>query len=165
MNVFIDTSIVNHVLDLEERRLGNKTWQENIKFLKFLLTGPVTNGDMTLYVNPSVMWQIENTRDEERKKALQTKCKEFQFAEFNLTVFPFRFPATFISEEQATLIEQLCKNHPALSKDRKIIADGAFNEKIDVLLTTDTDLAHQVRKLGKVKFMLPKELWESINFD
>ncbi len=165
MNAFIDTSIVNYVLDLDEYRLDDKTWQENINFLKLLLSWPVATGEMTFYVNPSVMWQIEKTKDEERRKRLQAKCKEFQFTEYNLTVFPFRFPAKFITEEQATLIEQLCNKYPALYKDRKIIADGAFDEKIDVLLTTDKDLAHQVCQLGKVKFMLPKELWDSMNQD
>ncbi len=163
MNVFIETSIVNNVLDLEESRPNDTTGQENIKYLELLLSEPVVTGEMIFYTNPSVKWQINNTKDEQRKEGLLTKFKEFQFTEFNLTIFPFHFPATFISKEQSALINELCKEHPALSRDKKIMADAGFNENIDVLLTTDKDLAHQVRQLGKVKFMLPKELWDSIN--
>jgi len=161
MNVFVETSIVNNVLDLEEKRQNNLTWKENIKYLKLLLGRPVATGDMVFYVNPSVKWQINNTKVKQRKEGLLDKFKEFQFIEFNLTIFPFRFPATFITKEQSVLIKQLCTAHPALGKDRKIIADAAFNKNIDVLLTTDKDLARQVCQLGKVKFMLPKELWDS----
>lgn len=161
MNVFIETSIVNNLLDLEARRPNDATGQENTKYLELLLSGPVATKEMTFYVNPSVKWQINNTKDEQRKEALLAKFKEFQFTELNLTIFPFHFPAKFISEEQSALIEQLCKEHPALSRDRKIIADAAFNENIDILLTADKKLAHQVCQLGKVKFMLPKELWDS----
>lgn len=161
MNVFIDTTIVNYVLDIEESRPDDPTWQENVNYLRQLLDGPVTRGDMTFYVNPSVMWQINNTEEQERKATLLAKFKEFQFTEFNVTIFPFHFPAKFITEEQAVLIDKLCEEHPALARDRKIIADAAFSEEIDVLLTTDKDLAHQVCQLGKVKFMLPKELWDS----
>lgn len=101
MNVFIETSIVNNVLDLEERRPNETTGQENVKYLKLLLSGPVATGDMTFYVNPSVRWQINNTKDEQRKEGLLAKLKEFQFTEFNLTIFPFHFPAKFISKEQS----------------------------------------------------------------
>ena len=163
MNVFIETTIINNILDLEGNRPTNTTWQDNIKYLKLLLDRLVDVGDMTFYVNPTVKWQINNTKDEQRKEGLLANFKEFQFTEFNITYFPFYFPAKFLTKEQSVLIKQLCKEHPALSKDRKIIADAGFNENIDVLLTTDKDLAHQVRQLGKVKFMLPKELWDSIN--
>lgn len=161
MNVFIETSIVNNLFDLEVRRPDDATGQENTKYLVLLISGPVTNKEMSFYVNPSVKWQINNTKDDQRKEALLAKFMGFQFTEFNVTIFPFYFPAKFISKEQSVLIEQLCREHPALSRDRKIIADAAFNENIDILLTTDRDLAHQVCQLGQVKFMLPKELWDS----
>ena len=161
MNVFIETSIVNNVLDLEEKRQNNLTWKENIKYLKLLLSRPVATGDMIFYVNQSVKWQINNTKVKQRKEGLLAKFNEFQFTEFNTTVFPWCFPVTFLSKDQSALLDKLCKEHPALSRDEKIMADAAFNKNIDVLLTTDKDLAHQVCQLGKVKFMLPKELWDS----
>ena len=79
-----------------------------------------------------------------------------------LSILPFQFPTTFVFEEQATFIQQLCTNHPALLRDQKIIADAVFNDNMDILLTTDRNLAHQVRQVGKVKFLLPKELWENL---
>ncbi len=161
MNVFVDTSIVNYVLDLEEKRQNNPTKQEDIKYLKLLLGSPVATGDMTFYVNPSVKWQINNTPCKQRKEGLLTKFKEFQFIEFSSTSFPIVFPVVFMTEEQSALIKQLRTAHPKLGRDAKIMADAAFNNNMDVLLTTDRKLAHQVCQLGKVKFMLPKELWDS----
>lgn len=99
MNVFIDTTIVNYALDIEESRPDDPTWQKNVNYLRHLLGGPVTKGDMTFYVNPSVMWQINNTEDQERKAKLLAMFREFRFTEFNLTVFPFHFPVKFITEE------------------------------------------------------------------
>lgn len=113
---------------------------------------------ISLFINPSVLEQINNTPDKKRKKELLLKCKEFEFEEFNLTIFPFTFPATYITEEQSALIEKICEEHPALVRDQKIIADAGFNDKIDVLLTTDKKLARQVQQVGKVKYMLPCEL-------
>jgi hypothetical protein len=160
MNVFIDTSIVNYMLELNKPRPNDTTWQDNIKYIEQLINGPVANGDIIFYVNPSVNSQINNTKNKKRKMVLLSKFKEFKFKEFNVTIFPFRFPATFISKKQSTMLNDLCTKHPALSNDRKIIADSAFNKNIDVLLTTDTNLAHQVKHLDGVKFMLPKELWD-----
>jgi hypothetical protein len=162
MNVFVDTSIVNNLLDLEEHRAYDSNRQENVKYLKQILKGPVAVGSVTLYVNPSVKQQIDNTEDEKRKAKLLAKCHEFRFTEFNLTIFPFHFPAKFVSLEQTVFIQQLCTEHPGLLKDEKIIADAGFDDNIDVLLTTDKKLAHQVGHVGKVKFLLPKELWEDL---
>jgi hypothetical protein len=162
MDVFVDTSIVNNLLDLEEHRAYDSNWKENVKYLKQILKGPVAIGSVTLYVNPSVKQQIDNTEDEERKARLLAKFHGFRFTEFNLTIFPFHFPAKFLSEEQAVFIHQLCMEHPGLLKDEKIIADAGFGDNIDVLLTTDENLAHQVGSVGKVKFLLPKELWEDL---
>ena len=159
MNVFLDTSIVNYSLALTEQRPGNLTWQKHIKYLKLILDGPVTTGDMTLYINPSVINQINDTVDEKLKAELLAKCREYRYEEFNLSIFPLHFPVTFISDEQAAFIEQICKEHPGLTRDQKIIADAVFNDNIDVLLTTDRKLARQVHRVGKVKIMLPEDLW------
>ncbi len=160
INIFIDTSIVNNLLDLDKREHNDPTWEKNVRFLKILISGPVMSGEMVLYVNPSVKNQINDMNDIKRKEELLSKFGEFKFEEFNLTIFPFTFPATFIAQEHSDLIETICKEHSKLESDRKIIADAAFNEKIHVLLTTDKNLAHQVRKIGKVRFFLPEELWE-----
>ncbi|MDP2931216.1 MAG: hypothetical protein Q8O05_01805 [Chloroflexota bacterium] len=158
MNVFVDTSIVNNLLELNEHRKSNQNWEADARYLKLI----IESKEVTLYVNPSVKQQIENTHDEILKVNLLEKFKGLHYTEFNLTIFPFHFPAKFLSEEQKAFIQQLCTRHPALLRDQKIIADAAFNDNIDVLLTTDKKLAHQVRRVGKVKFLLPKELYEDL---
>ena len=160
MNVFVDSCIVNNVLDLEESR-PDPIWEENRKYLKRLLDGPVASGTMRLFINPTVMSEIEATPSPERRNALLSTVESFKFAEFNMTIFPFSFPSRFLSAEQKAEIQQLCVEHPSLAKDKKILADPAFNEDIDVLLTTDKDLPDKVPRLGRVKIMLPKQLWES----
>ena len=162
MNVFVDTSIVNNLLDLEESN-ASSLGEQDAKYLRLILKDYVNANKVTLFVNPSVKQQIDNTKDEKRMAELHAKFHELHFTEFNLTIFPFRFPARFISKEQSTFMQQLCAKHPALLKDRKIIADAAFNDRIDILLTTDKEMAHQVRQVGKVKFLLPKEFWGYLN--
>ncbi len=159
INVFLDTSIVNNLLDIDEKKSNDLTWEKDKRFIKLLIDKPVALGDIILYVNPSVKDQIANTKDMKRKEDLIIKFNEFRFEEYNLTIFPFTFPATFITQEQSDFIDGICKKYPKLEKDRKIIAGSAFNNKINVLLTTDKKLAHQVRKIGEVSFMLPEELW------
>ncbi|MFH0846947.1 MAG: hypothetical protein V1894_02670 [Chloroflexota bacterium] len=140
----------------------SKLSEQDAKYLKMLLTDYVTSSKVTFFVNPSVKQQVDNTKDEKRRAVLLVKFHELHFTEFNLTVFPFHFPATFISKEQANFIDQLCTKHPKLLRDQKIIADAGFNDNIDVLLTTDKKLANQVRQVDHVKFQLPKELWEDL---
>ena len=87
-------------------------------------------------------------------------AEEFKFTEFNMTIFPFSFPAHFLSTTQKAQIQKLCMQHPALARDKKILADAAFSERIDVLLPTDRDLISQGAQLGRVSIMLPKQLWD-----
>jgi len=158
VNVFVDTCIVNRVLDLEESRPDHE-WHEDRKYLLELQSGPVASGIIKLFINPSVMSQVTATKDPERREALINITMQFKFTEFNMTIFPFRFPARFLSPAQKAKIQQLCVEHPNLRPDEKILADSAFNKDMDVLLTTDRDLA-ELQQLGTVKIMLPKELWE-----
>ena len=142
-----------------ERSNTNSLNAQDAKYLELILREYVNADKVTLFVNPSVKQQINNTTVEKRRSELLVKFNELHFTELNLTIFPFHFPAQFISDEQATVIQQLCTEHPSLIRDQKIIADAAFDSFIDVLLTTDKNLAHQVCKIGSVKFLLPKELW------
>ena len=160
INVFVDTSIINNLFDLEQPRDDHPTWTQNVEYIELLLSGPISSGKIVLYVNPSVKQQISNTPDAKRRQELLSRFDELKLEEFNLTRFPFSFPGTFASKEQVDLIDSICIRHPKLERDWKIIGDAAFNDKIDILLTTDKKLAHQVAKIGKVSFMLPKELWE-----
>ncbi|MBA7596251.1 hypothetical protein ES703_03221 [subsurface metagenome] len=159
MNVFLDTCIVNRVLDLEASSPDPK-WQEDREYLQRLVNGPAASATMTLFVNPSVISQIEATSEPERRNALLSAVQQFKFTEFNVSIFPFSFPVRFLSTAHKAEIQQLCMDHPALANDEKILADSAFNENMDVLLTTDRDIARKVPQLGRVKVMLPKQLWD-----
>lgn len=128
--------------------------------MKMLRNGPVASRAMIFFVNPTVMSQIQATNNPVRRKALVGIADEFRFTEYKMSIFPFSFPARFLSTEQKNNIRQLCVEHPSLEKDQKILADAAFNENIDVLLTTDDDLPRKVPQIGKVKVMRPKQLWE-----
>ena len=159
MNVFLDTSIVNRILDLEEMR-PDAHWEQDREYLNNLLNGPVSGGSMTFLVNPTVMSQISDTPDFERRRRLSYIAERFRFTEFNMTILPFSLPARFLSEEQKVEIQGICSQYPSLIRDQKILADAAFGEGIDILLTTDRELAHKVPLLGRLKVMLPRDLWE-----
>lgn len=159
MNIFLDTSIVNRILDLDETR-PDAHWEEDRAYLNNLLNGPVSGGTMTFLVNPTILSQIRDTPDFERRRRLSSVAERFRFTEFNVTIFPFSFPARFLSKEQKDEIQGICSRYPSLVRDQKILADAAFGEEIDVLLTTDRELAHKVPLLGRLKVMLPRDLWE-----
>ena len=159
MNIFLDTSIVNRILDLDETR-PDAHWEEDRAYLNSLLNGPVSGGTMTFLVNPTILSQIRDTPDFERRRRLSSVAERFRFTEFNVTIFPFSFPARFLSKEQKDEIQGICSRYPGLVRDQKILADAAFGEEIDVLLTTDRKLAHKVPLLGRLKVMLPRDLWE-----
>ncbi len=73
-----------------------------------------------------------------------------------------------LSKEQAEILDKIC-DYPSLRKDKKIIADAAFCESIDILLTTDRNhLANkefnlQASKILDLKIFTPKELFEYIS--
>jgi hypothetical protein len=66
-----------------------------------------------------------------------------------------------MSKQQEETIKELYEKCPPLRSDLDIIRDAAFIENIDVLLTADKKLAG-LKMIGKVKFLLPKELWDVI---
>ncbi len=163
MNVFCDTCTVNRHLDLENSKPDDRRYEEDREYLMKLLSGPVTSGTMKMFVNPSVLAQLEATRckNPERAKALIAKAKGYHFTESSRTVFPISLstPAQFLSQEQKAKLQRMVAKRPRLRDDEKIIADSAFHRDMDVLLTTDLELAG-LEELGTVKVMLPKRLWE-----
>jgi hypothetical protein len=66
-----------------------------------------------------------------------------------------------MSKQQEEIITELYEKRPPLRPDLDIIRDAAFIEDIDVLLTADKKLAG-LKMIGKVKFLMPKELWDII---
>lgn len=159
MNVFVDTCIVNWVHQLK-KYLSDPRRREHCHYLQKLLKGPVASGAVTLFVNPSVISQIEATKNPQLRNQLLATARKFTFTESNFSIFPFSFPVTFLSPAQKAELQQLLMDHPSLASDEKILADSGFNENIDVLLTIDRRLARKVPQLGRVKVMLPKQLWD-----
>lgn len=123
-----------------------------------LRNGPVASGKIKLFINPSVVSQVEATPDIKRRRELMAIAEQFKFTEFNMTIFPFSFSAHFLSTTQKAKVQKLCMQHPTLARDEKILAGAAFNERIEVLLTPDRDLVGQGTQLGKVRIMLPRQL-------
>ena len=166
MNVFLDSCTVDSILDREVSKLEPQGEEDRL-YMKKLIEGPVADGIIKFFFNPTVREQITNIPDNKRERLnkLLATLQYLKFTEFNLTIFgptaktSFSFPAQFISQDQKTAIRQLCMKYPNLRKDEKILADSAFNKDMDVLLTTDLKLAKR-KQFGRVKIMSPKELWE-----
>jgi len=116
---------------------------------------------MSFLYNPTVLSQIDAIPDskKEKRSALLSKLQEFKFIEYNVTIFPFRFPGTFPSEEEGREIAELCRNFPKLVRDKKVLADAACSRQVDVLLTADRDLERMVQ-FRDLPIMCPKRLWE-----
>jgi len=161
INIFLDTNIIDRIWRIDEEIPSNCTYEEDRKFLKKILDICANNEETKLYVNPSVKMEIEKTEDKQKKKELLKVFEKYEFLPFNLTVFPFVFPATFISEEEVKKLEDLCNKLPGLKKDMKIIADAGFCKTIDVLLTTDRKhLANKGIQIKHLKIFTPKKLFE-----
>ena len=157
MNVFFDSCIVNDLIDIGKPK-SNLPLQENAKYIELIIKSPAVFG----IVSPIVKRQLEMTPDEKRREELISKYNEFHFKEFvGGLEFPLRFPLTFMSKQQEEIITELYEKRPPLRSDLDIIRDAAFIKDIDVLLTADKKLAG-LKMIGKVKFLLPKELWDVI---
>lgn len=134
--------------------------EEQLFGLSRLVDGPVASGDIQFLCNPTVLQELQATRDSNRRDALLSRAKLLSFTEFNKTIFPLKFPAVFVTPQEQEELQIILIDYPAFRKDEKIIADSSFNEKIDVLLTCEKDLARKIPQIGKVKVMLPSQLWE-----
>ena len=96
---------------------------------------------------------------------------QFQFTSYNKTVFPFTFPAHFVTEEEKKLLMELHERVRGFSNDDKIFLDAAANSQIEILLTTDRKhlacikLRDYLVSKGldlKIKIFTPKELYEEL---
>ena len=72
MNIFVETSIVNNILDLNEKRtdLFGKKQMDCLR----LILEESSAGKISLFINASVIEQINNTKDEKRRKDILLKC-------------------------------------------------------------------------------------------
>lgn len=159
-NIFLDSSIINRILDMDRTIPSESTYEEDRHFLRKILNISLANEEIKLYVNPSVKMEIEKTQDVQKRKELLKIFGKYRFMPFNKTILPFTLPATLISEEEVKILEDLCNRISGLKRDEKIIADSAFCEMIDVLLTTDRKhLADRKIEIGHLKIFTSKELF------
>jgi len=160
LNIFFDTCIINRILDLDKRESDAK-YEEDRRYLGKILNLCSEEDKINFFVNPSVKTEICNTTKESRRQKLLKVCAQYNFKPFNKTILPFSLPGTFISEEEVEILNKVCKSNPELMKDKKIIADSAFCKEIDILLTTDRDLADI--NIPTLEIFTPKELFEYLS--
>ena len=169
IKVFVDTSTVNRILDVEESRPENLPYEEDRKYLPKILENYVNKDIVQLFVNPSVKLEIENTPDPQRRGQLLDVYNQFHFTSHNKTIFGFSFSAIFVKNEEELMLEELRTKIKDFDKDAKPFLDAVSNSQIEVLLTTDREhlanekLRNFLRSKGldkKVKVFTPKEFFE-----
>jgi len=149
INAFVDTSTVNRILEIDTGEVKNALYEEDRLYL-FKIMGYAEKGIVQLIVNPSVKREIEKTSDSHKKKRLLTLFAQFHFTPYNTTIFPFTFPAYFITEVEKGALEELRKKISGFRKDQKIFIDAVSNAQVKVLLTTDR------------KHLAKKEIYDSL---
>ena len=158
LNIFLDTCIINRILDLDKPESDTKYEEDRNYLIKIL--DLFSKNKIKFFINPSVKTEISKTMDRLRRHKLLDICSRYEFISFNKNFFPLYFPFTFVSEEKIKLLNALCEDNPALNKDIKIIADPVFCTSMDIVLTTDRrHLAGKGIHLQNLKIFTPKELF------
>ena len=86
---------------------------------------------------------------------------QYHFTPYNKTIFPFTFPAHFVSKEEEGMMEELCRKVPGFEKDEKIFLDAVSNSGVKVLLTTDRQhLANKGLNEYRISVFTPKQFFE-----
>ncbi len=169
INTFIDTSTVNRILEIDTSQVKDALYEEDRLYLSKIIKEYVERSLVQLIVNPSVKLEIENTPDRQKRERLLALYNQFRFTAYNTTIFPFTFPATFLTNGEKKTLEELLEGFPSFKKDMKIFADAIFNSEVEVLLTTDREhlannkFHHHLEEKGldkKVKVFTPKEFFE-----
>jgi len=172
INVFVDTSTVNRILDIGISKPEHWRYEEDRLYLSKIIEECVKKSKIKLFVNPSVKREIEATPNLQRKKQLLAISEQLHFTPYNKTIFPFTFPAHYVTEEEKEMLQRLKSYMPkGFEKDTKFFLDALADPEIDVLLTTDYDdlarkklrdyLANEGVKI-KIKIFAPKELYEHL---
>ena len=158
LNIFLDTCIINRILDIDKPESDTKYEEDRNYLIKIL--DLYSNDKIKFFINPSVKTEISKTMDRLRRHKLLDICSRYDFISFNKNFFPLCFPFTFVSEEKIKLLNALCEDNPSLNKDIEIIADRVFCTSMDIVLTTDRrHLASKGIHLQNLKIFTPKELF------
>lgn len=169
INVFADTSIVNRILEIAISEVRDALYEEDRLYLSKIKENYVDKGIVQLIVNPSVKIQIENTSDPTKKERLLALFDQFHFTPYNKTIFPFTFPAYFITEEEKRALKELRNKIKGFGRDEKIFLDAVANSQVEVLLTTDREHLACVKlhtyladKGLDIEIFTPRELYEDL---
>lgn len=174
IGVFVDTSTVNKMLVIHEKRANDAKHEEDRDYLARIIEKYANPGKIRLWVNPSVEQEIESTECLEKRALLREQFSRLSFTPFTTTLFPIVFGpegATFLTDEQKSQLRDLYEEIPSYRKDEKIFADSAFNSRVRFLLSTDR--RHLVKKRfrdilqkfgldKKVIVCNPRELFERL---
>ena len=170
INVFVDTSIVNRILEIDKIEVRDALYEEDRLYLSKIIEY-VEKGIVRLIVNPSVKREIENTADPEKKGELLTLFDQFHFTPYNKSIFPIAFPVHFVTKEEKVVLGVLRKKIKVVRKDEKIFLDAAANSQVEILLTTDREhlacikLRDYIADKGfnaEIKIFTPIELHEEL---
>jgi hypothetical protein len=176
INAFVDTNIVNRILDIEISKPSDLLYEEDRLYLSKIIEEYVKKDIVIFIANPTIKQQIEATKDLIKRDQLLDKLAQFHFTSFNKTVFPFTFPGTFVTEKEKNILNELESIMPkGFKKDSKVFLDSLGNEEIEVLLTTDRDdlakkkLREYITTNGlasDIKIFTPKNCYEYLqSFD
>jgi hypothetical protein len=171
IGVFVDTSTVNRVLDMDmDKKLRDSVDEEDRLYLSKVVEQYVKNDIVRFIVNPTVKQEIKKTPDLQRRDSLLMKFNQFHFTSYNKTIFPFVLPATFVASEEKETLKQLFEGLPKeFKRDEKIFADAVFSQQIELVLTVDRKhlandrFRNRLENVGldkRIKIFTPKELFE-----
>ena len=169
IKVFIDTNIVNKILDINKKKSKDLTYEEDRLYLSKIEKEFADKNIVQLIVNPSVKQEIENTSCPKRKRELLALFNQFSFTDDNKAIFPASFPFKFVTEEEKLILRELRNQIKDFDKDAKIFLDAVSNSEVEVLLTTDRehlvciklrDYLADKRLDTEIKIFTPKEFYE-----
>lgn len=168
VNVFVDTCTVNRLLDIDNPRTHDATYESDRSCLYRIAEEYADHDIVRLFVNPTVKWEIEKTANLTRRKQLVQEFDRLHFMPFSTSVFPLLFPVTFVSTEVKQALDDIFACVPQeYKKDMKILADVMSSEEIEILLTTDREhlandrfrsLVKQKSPDKKIAILTPREL-------
>ncbi len=169
-NVFVDTSIVNRILEIDKSTVRDTIYEEDRLYISKIIEY-VKKGIVRLIVNPSVKHEIENATDPKRKRELLALFDQFHFTPYDKWIFPIVFPVHFVTKEEKVVLGELRKKIKGFRKDAKIFLDAAANSQVEILLTTDRqhlacielrDYIADKKLDAEIKIFTPKELYEHL---
>ncbi len=88
LNIFLDSCIINYILDLDdEPRSGSTHDEEDKRYLGKILNSYQKEGKIKFFVNPFIKTEINKTNDSSRRDKLLQVFNQYDFIEFNATFF------------------------------------------------------------------------------